>query len=145
VVRASLDADAVLSLLTSDDIASLCEDLKLQGYKVIKRKGDIDDPIAMVINIKDKFSNRVDLLMGIRGLGNEAFLRIQNVNFMGATINIISLEDFIAMKIFAGNPIDIQDAKGVLAVSGKKTNLKLLQKLVLDYGSECVERFKSIL
>ncbi len=145
MVRASLDADAVLSLLTSDDIASLCEDLKLQGYKVIKRKGDIDDPIAMVINIKDKFSNRVDLLMGIRGLGNEAFLRIQNVNFMGATINIISLEDFIAMKIFAGNPIDIQDAKGVLAVSGKKTNLKLLQKLVLDYGSECVERFKSIL
>jgi len=145
VVRASVDADAVVSLLTRQDSMDLCEDLKANGLKVEDRRGDVDDPIARVINIKDRFSNRVDLLMGIRGMQQEAFSRAKKVNFLEVPIKIVSLEDFIAMKIFAGNPIDISDVKGVLEVSGAKINMKILERLTAAYGADCLKKLKVIL
>ncbi|MDE1920526.1 MAG: hypothetical protein KGI24_03660 [Candidatus Omnitrophica bacterium] len=145
VVRASLDADAVVSLLTSEAIIDLCDELRSKRYSVIKRKGDFNDPIAMVINIKDRFSNRVDLLMGIRGMGSGVFSRVKRSKFMDTLIKIVSLEDFIAMKVFAGNPIDIEDAISALKVSERKVDIKLLQKTAAAYGADVLKKLKVIL
>ncbi|HLD50563.1 MAG TPA: hypothetical protein VJC08_05125 [bacterium] len=110
VVRASLDADAVISIRSPEEGADLCRDLQGQGLSVERRSGDLDDPIAAVINVQDLFHNRVDLLIGIRGMTQEAFHRVEQAQFMGASIKIAGLEDFIAMKVFAGSPKDIQIA-----------------------------------
>jgi predicted nucleotidyltransferase len=144
-VRASLDADAVVSIRTAEDIAHLCRDLRAQGLNVEHRKGDFDDPVAAVINIQDTFHNRVDLLMGIRGMTQELFDRAQEAQFMDSSIKIVSLEDFIALKIFAGSPRDIQDVMGVLEVSHEKINEGLLKKLASQYGNECAEKLKQLL
>ena len=59
VVRASLDADAVISIRTVRDGNELCQDLKVLGLSVERRTGDHEDPIAAVVNIRDSFHNRV--------------------------------------------------------------------------------------
>jgi hypothetical protein len=55
VVRASMDADLVLS------------------------KGDHDDPIPALLELSDAYNNRVDMLAGIRGLEAAAFSRAIDV------------------------------------------------------------------
>jgi predicted nucleotidyltransferase len=145
MVRASLDADAVISIRTSQEAVDLCEDLRSEKLSTEYRKGDAQDPIAAVINIQDNHHNRVDLLIGIRGMNQEVFTRAQEVNFMQSSIKIVSLEDFIALKIFAGSPKDIQDVKGVFQVSGSKVDLKFLNGLVAQYGKDCVEKLQSLL
>ena len=109
VVRASLDADAVISIRTLEEGDRLCRDFTGQGWSVEHRRGDPDDPITAVINIQDAFHNRVDLLIGIRGMRKEVFDRVEQAKFMGSAIKIAGLEDFITMKIFAGSPRDIQN------------------------------------
>ncbi len=44
-VRASLDADAVISVQALGDARKLCEDLRVKGFIVDHRTGDWDDPI----------------------------------------------------------------------------------------------------
>lgn len=144
VVRASLDADAVISIL-SKDVNGLCSNLKDLGLSVSYRIGDGEDPIAGVINVEDRFSNRVDLLMGIRGMRQEAFTRCQEAQFMGIAIRIVSVEDFIALKIFAGSPKDIGDIMGVLDISGEKINLTALKEITAQFGAECLEKLQTIL
>jgi predicted nucleotidyltransferase len=144
LVRASLDADAVISIHTSKEAADLCQDLKAQGLSIEHRKGDPDDPIAGVINIQDCFHNRVDLLIGIHGMTQEVFHRVEQAQFMGSTIKIVSLEDFIAMKIFAGSPRDIQDVIGVMEVSGDKINADLLRGLSAQYGDDCTAKLQAL-
>jgi len=145
VVRASLDADAVISIHTTGDAIKLCEDLCAKGFNVEHRKGDFNDPIAAVINIRDNFHNRVDLLIGIQGMTQELFVRTQKATFMGSAIKMVGLEDFIALKVFAGSPKDIQDIIGVLDVSGKKIDLNLLEKLTGQYGTDCLSKLQMLL
>ncbi len=145
VVRASLDADAVISIRSFQDGSDLCRDLEGQGLKADRRNGDSDDPIAAIINIQDSFHNRVDLLIGIRGMTQEVFHRVEKAQFMGASIKIAGLEDFIAMKIFAGSPKDIQDVIGVLEVSNDKIDADLVKKLAAQYGSEYLTRLQALL
>lgn len=146
VVRASIDADAMISLKTNkQNIEKLLSKLKKDGLEVTQRHGDICDPIASVINIVDKFHNRVDLLMGIKGLGEDVFLRIHDSLFMGEKIQVIGIEDFIVMKIFAGSSKDINDVEGVFKISLKKINLTLLKNLATQYDQNVLNKLESLL
>jgi len=145
LVRASLDADAAISARTPKITDGLCRDLRESGLDVQRRTGGPGDPIAGVINIQDRFHNRVDLLSGIRGVGQETFDRSVETQFMGSSIKIASLEDFIAMKIFAGGPKDIQDIIGILEVSHEKINGSLLKQLTSRYGKECAIKLGEVL
>ncbi len=136
-IRASMDADAVISLQSSEnkkDPQILIRRIIKAGFKAACRYGDCDDPIAGVINVEDHHSNRVDLLLGVRGMPADVFSRAVDTPFSGSRIRIIGLEDFIAMKIFAGSPKDIEDAKNAMKVSAGKINAALLKKLTRNYG-----------
>ena len=146
VVRASLDADAVISIKGKEDkLNEILFLLKKEGLKIESRKGDAQDPIQRVINIEDNFKNRVDLLIGISGMKEDVFDRIVTAPFLKTKINLIGIEDFVAMKIFAGGAKDIQDVLGVLQISFKKINQPLLKKLTLHYGKKELERLEKIL
>ena len=146
LVRASLDADAVISVGQNEQrFNQLLSSFKKAALKVKIRRGDFQDPIRCVINIEDKFQNRVDLLIGIRGMKQDAFHRVKKTSFLHVSIKIISMEDFIAMKIFAGSAKDIQDAIGVLSVSGQKIDLNFLKKLTAQYGKDCTQILHTIL
>lgn len=42
---------------------------------------------------------------------------------------MIGIDDFIAMKIFAGGPLDIADVRGVLNVSRELVHMDLVKRL----------------
>ena len=132
VVRASLDADAVISIEGGEDkLNRLLSALKKAAFKIELRRSDAEDPVRYVINITDGFGNRVDLLIGIRGMRQDVFDRLRTASFMKTTVKIIGIEDFVAMKIFAGGAKDIHDVLGVLQISRAKINMALLKQLTL--------------
>jgi hypothetical protein len=146
IVRASLDADAVISIRGHEEkLNRLLAILKKDDLKVVLRRGDIKDPVRSVVNIEDRFQNRVDLLIGIRGMGEDVFERAVTTSFMKKKIKIIGAEDFIAMKVFAGSSKDLLDAAGALKVSARKIDRFLLRKLTLRYGKKELERLEKLL
>ena len=146
VVRASLDADALISLTSSRmDAKRLIAELRKAGLKSRYRKGDVDDPVGAVITAEDRFRNRVDLLMNIQGMSEAVFSRTIEAKFMDARLCVIGMEDFIAMKIFAGSQKDVSDIVGVLNVSRDRMNLSLLKKLVQRYGLDALRKLESLL
>lgn len=144
VVRASMDADAVLSL-AAQRRSDLERKFKAAGFQTELRVGDPDDPIPAVLQLTDSFENRVDLLVGLRGLEPEAFLRTIDVPFQGATLRVVGREDFIAMKVFAGGPQDMTDARNAIAAASDSLDFILLKRLAMRYGRNASEELQSLL
>ncbi|HVJ30281.1 MAG TPA: hypothetical protein VNA66_08250 [Gammaproteobacteria bacterium] len=144
VVRASMNADAVLSL-PADALPALEHRLRDAGFRTELRRGDADDPIAAVLALSDQFGNRVDLLVGLRGLEMAAFSRVLEVPFQGERLRIIGREDFIAMKLFAHGPQDLVDADLVLAAAASELDLALLERLAARYGPETLAALEKAL
>ncbi len=144
VVRASLDADAVVSLALSA-AGDLERAIAAAGFKTELRMGDPDDPIPALLAVADSFGNRVDLLVGLRGLEREAFSRAIEVTFQGATLRIIGREDFIAMKVFAGGPQDLVDARRAMESDRQALDETLLRRLAKGYGSAASRALEDLL
>lgn len=101
--------------------------------------------ISAVLALTDQHSNRVDFLVGIRGLDPGAFARAVEVPFYGQRLRIIGLEDFIAMKLFAHGPQDIADATAALETAGERVDLALLRKLAARFGAETTASLETLL
>lgn len=146
IVRASLDADAVISIEKDETAVNrLKKTLSGCGFKVIVKQAGSHDPLMGVMLIEDKFANQVDLILGVRGMDEDAFARIKEGSLQGEKMKIIGPEDLIAMKIFAGGPKDIDDVKGVFEVSGKDIDRKLLRRLTSRYGKQASKTLEGLL
>jgi predicted nucleotidyltransferase len=135
VVRASLDADAVVTLQVQEARA-LRQSLIDTGYEAQLRVGDVDDPIPALLEVRDRHGNRVDLLVGLRGMDPEALNRTRQVALAGATLEIVGREDFVAMKAFAGGPVDLADARAVFELERGSLDLELLRRLAQRFGRD---------
>lgn len=144
VVRASVDAGAVLALSTRE-LGDLEKQLRASGLETELRYGDADDPIAAVLAIGDSYGNRVDLLVGIQGFDPAAFARTVSVVFQGEELHVVSVEDFIAMKAFAHGPQDLTDAEFAVAVAGESLDVTLLETLATRYGPQTLEAVQKLL
>lgn len=144
VVRASVDADALL-FLTAAELGGLGHKFEHAGFQTELRRGDPDDPIAALLALTDQYGNRVDLLVGLRGLDPEAFSRTIDVPFMGELLSVIGREDFIAMKVFAGGPQDLADARSVITAAGESVDLPLLRRLAARFGHATTKSLDSLL
>lgn len=145
-VRASLDADAVISIGERDGtLNKLLDVLKKNQLKAVFTSGDIHDPVKGVVCIEDKFHNRVDLLTGIRGMNARVFERAVTASFMNRKMKIVCVEDFVAMKIFAGSHKDLDDVNGVLAVCRKTINLALAREVALGYGKKELAKLNAMI
>ncbi|HEY0684841.1 MAG TPA: hypothetical protein VGD45_21065 [Steroidobacter sp.] len=144
VVRASLDADAIVSLAALEAPA-LSKDLTDAGFNVELKKGAFDDPIAAVLVIKDRYKNRVDLLFGLKGFDREAFDRVLQVEMSGQLLQVISKEDFIAMKLYAGGPVDLRDAQQAYYVNKEALDIALLRNVTRKFGRASLKALESII
>jgi hypothetical protein len=144
VIRASRDADALLSI-DARALRGLESSFKAAGFLTELRRGDLDDPIAAVLALRDAFDNRVDLLVGIRGFNSEAFSRTLEVPLDGESLEFVGLEDFVAMKVFAGAPQDIADATQALEAALEPPDLDLLRGLARGYGAATAHALENIL
>lgn len=144
VIRASRDADALLSVSTSA-LKGLEQSYKAAGFGTELRRGDMNDPISAVLVLHDKFENRVDLLVGIRGFDPAAFSRVIEVPFDGEPLKFVGLEDFIAMKLFAAGPQDIADAQNALEAAEEQLDTDLLRELATRYGKNTAKSLENLL
>jgi predicted nucleotidyltransferase len=144
VVRASLDADAIVALQVREAL-TLRQALIEEGYEATLRTGDADDPIPGLLEIKDRHGNRVDLLLGLRGMDPELMNRTRQVRLADATLEIVGREDFIAMKAFAGGPVDLADARAVIDLDKESLDLELLRRLAQRFGRDAVRIVEDLL
>jgi hypothetical protein len=143
VVRASLDADAIVHA-AAQDAPDLMKRVAEAGFEVELKKGDEDDPIAAALVIKDSFRNRVDLLFGLKGFDPAAFDRVLEVELSGEPLQIVSREDFIAMKLYAGSPVDIRDASQAYVVNKESIDVHLLKRLTARFGRHAKQELEVI-
>lgn len=135
VVRASLDADAVVALQVREAQA-LRQSLVEEGYEAVLRTGDVDDPIPALLEVNDSHGNRVDLLIGLRGMDPDLLSRTRQVTLADAILEVVGREDFIAMKAFAGGPVDVADARAVIDLDRESLDLELLRRLAQRFGRD---------
>jgi hypothetical protein len=136
VVRASMDADAVIALPVHD-LSPFESQLQAAGFITELRYGDPDDPIGAVLGISDSVGNRVDLLAGLRGL--------VVVPFQGEQLRVVGREDFIAMKLFANGAQDVADAEFAAAAAGESLDTALVETLATRFGQETLAALRKLL
>ncbi|NBU26592.1 MAG: hypothetical protein EBS39_13475 [Gammaproteobacteria bacterium] len=144
VVRASLDADALVSLQIRE-AESLRKALADAGYRAVLRVGDLEDPIPGLIEVTDAHGNRVDLLVGLRGMDPDLLGRTTQVSLAGSPLEIVGREDFIALKAFAGGPVDLEDARAVIAQRERSLDLDLLRRLARRFGSSTAQLVEDLI
>jgi hypothetical protein len=144
VVRASMDADVLLSVDLQE--ARHLEGLfQAAGLRTELTPGDFQDPIPGLLKVSDSFGNRVDLLLGLRGMDPQAFSRVIEVPFQGSTLKIIGREDFVAMKVFAGGPMDIVDATRAISAGRDSLDIHLMRRIAKRYGRDASESLERLL
>jgi hypothetical protein len=135
-VRASLDADALLSLRGSSlDLDQLSDMLRSRGWRVETRMGEPGDPLGFVLRVHDEAGNQADLIGGIRKLDPGFWERVVGEDWQGARLRVSSAEDLIALKLYAGGPKDLEDAEGVIRVQSGRLDLALLRRLCKGFGA----------
>jgi len=143
-VRASMDADVVLSV-GLPQAEGIGQTLQAAGLQTELTRGDLDDPIPALLKVIDQHGNRVDLLIGLRGLDPQAFSRVIAVPFQGKTLRFIGREDFIAMKVFAGGPMDLVDATRAVTAAGASLDRELVRRLAKRFGRDASESLERLL
>jgi hypothetical protein len=145
-VRASMDADALITLRDSDvNMEELLRRLRIKGWQVEYRDGGPGDPLGFVVRIQDDRGNQVDLIGAIRNLDSKFFERTVEADLGGLSLAIASPEDLIALKVYAGGPKHLEDAAGVLEILGPDLNRELLRSLCRGFGPEELERCERLL
>lgn len=144
VVRASLDADAVISAHLSAG-RELQREFTEKGYGAQLRIGDADDPIPALLEVTDPFANRVDLLIGLRGMDPAAMERASQVTLSGFSLKVIGREDFVAMKAHAGGPVDLADARAVIEVDPAGLDSELVRRIAAGFGRDAMRHVESLL
>lgn len=143
-VRGTMDVDAVVSA-SSRQLERLQAMFKRAGFQTELRRGDQDDPIAAMLVLRDIHGNQVELLGGLRGMDPELFSRTLEVPFHGEKLHFVGLEDFIAMKCFAGGPQDLLDARAAYADAQGPVDLDLLRALTRRFGRAAADMLEEVL
>lgn len=143
-IRGTMDVDAVVHASTRQ-LASLRKMFERAGFQTELRRGDPDDPIPAMIVLRDTYGNQVELLGGLRGMDPEVFSRTLEVPFLGATLHFVGLEDFIAMKCFAGVPQDILDARDAYVGAQRPVDLDLLRAATRRFGRAAADKLEEVL
>jgi hypothetical protein len=63
----------------------------------------------------------------------------------GAPLRFVGLEDFVAMKLFAGSPQDVSDATTALEVATELLDVNLLRQLSRRYGADTARSLENVL
>jgi hypothetical protein len=144
VVRATTDVDALL-FTRPGRLAKLEKSFERAGFDTELRTAEADDPISGMLVLSDNFSNRVELLGGLRNMDPEIFSRTLEITFRDQALRIVGREDFIAMKCFAGSPQDLLDARSAYQAAPGPIDLDLLRTVTRRFGRGAADRLEEIL
>jgi len=70
---------------------------------------------------------------------NVAFKEIQRLNVTGCVVPVVNWQALVLLKLYAGRPVDLQDARSVVAVrnpSAVERERLVAQAVALELGQE---------
>lgn len=113
VARATQDIDLAVALGPSEPQA-LAEYLE-----ATYEPGDIDDPLRGVFRLNltcEGQSVPVQLIVLPSNWADIAFRGVETVKTLGCSVPVVSWQALVLLKLYAGGPVDLQDARSIVAV-----------------------------
>lgn len=132
-IRATKDVDFLADIPFSK-IQDVLNELKSHEFIVEYSAGDIEDPVSGVIRLRFPVEGAagdeesIELLLGIKKMPVDIYLRSEKVDLMGVEIPVVSPEDLIVLKLLAGGPVDLQDARSIYKIVKERLDLSYLGK-----------------
>jgi predicted nucleotidyltransferase len=116
VVRATKDLD-LLILLSPAHMEKLAERLTANGLPASARKGAPGDPVVGVVAVQVPVGGdqlTCDLLLPSARWQSEAVRNAQTFELEGSQIRVVQARDLFLLKLHAGGPQDLLDARMLL-------------------------------
>jgi hypothetical protein len=95
--------------------------------------GDADDPLRGVFRLTLRSEGQdvpVQLIVLKPKWTDEVFRDVEIVKVLGSAVPTVNWQSLVLMKLYAGGPIDLQDAKSILAV--RKPNAADQKRLLVQ-------------
>ena len=143
VARSTQDLD----LLTTDSRClqeSAWQQLRDQGARVEIRRGDLDDPLAGVIQIVRAGARPVDLVIGKHRWQDRAIERAGTATVGDRAIPVVSRADLVLLKLYAGGTQDAWDIHQLLASGDRSALVSEIERDLGDLPRHCRTRWRQI-
>jgi predicted nucleotidyltransferase len=75
----------------------------------------------------------------------ELMNRTRQVRLAETILEIVGREDFIAMKAFAGGPVDLADARAVIDLDRESLDFELLRWLAQRFGRDAARTVEDLI
>ena len=113
VSRSTFDVDLLATDPRTLD-ASLWDAPSLSGTVVEVRRGDLLDPLAGVVRVRNGGERPVDLVVGRSRWQDEAIGRGKPARILDAEVLVVTAPDLVLLKLYAGGPQDAWDIRQLL-------------------------------
>jgi hypothetical protein len=113
VSRATQDIDLAVGLGTSEPRALAAH------LSATYEAGDADDPLQGVFHLMIEYKGQgvpVQLIVLRPKWTDVVFKGIETLKVLGSTVPVVNWQALVLMKLYAGGPVDLQDARSILAV-----------------------------
>jgi hypothetical protein len=125
VSRATEDIDLAVALGTSQPHALAAH------LSATYEAGDADDPLQAVFHLTIENNGQevpVQLIVLRPKWAEVVFKGIEILSVIGCAVPVVNWQTLVLMKLYAGGPVDLQDARSVMAV--RKPNTDDQERLV---------------
>ncbi len=113
VARATQDIDLAVALGTSEPQALAAH------LGATYQPGDADDPLHGVFRLLLKCEGQdvpVQLIVLRQKWADVAFREVETLKVLGSAVPVVNWQALVLLKLYAGGPVDLQDARSILAV-----------------------------
>jgi hypothetical protein len=118
VARATMDID--LLLIGRDCLDSpVWHELQERGIDVEIRRGDHDDPLDGVVQLRQAGSAPIDVIVGSTLWQRRVVERATTLDLFGTLVPVAEARDLVLLKLYAGSPQDCWDVSRLLEVADK--------------------------
>lgn len=143
VVRSTLDID-----LLSTDVRCLdpkvWEAVESGGASAEVRRGDVEDPLAGVVRIRQKGERPVDVVVGRASWQGEAVRSAEPLVVLDVSVPVVRSIDLVLLKLFAGGLQDAWDIRQLLMADADGTLRGEVELAIGKLPKDAVELWKRI-
>jgi predicted nucleotidyltransferase len=77
---------------------------------------------------------KVDMSLGLSGFEQKLISRAKLEDISGTTVSVVTAEDLLVMKVLAGRPQDVQDARGIVAAQASRLDWEYCLEMARELG-----------
>lgn len=118
-IRATKDVDFILDI-NREQVKNFISDMEGRGYKCELRQGGLTDAVPLLVKmfIPEKKGGEIsaDILIATKEWENDMIRSSQKISFENKLLPVVTAEDLIILKLRAGGPVDMWDAKELLKI-----------------------------